>query len=136
RAAFELRDIVAADKVAMICARCAREVAAGAQRCPSCSGDPLLDGRYRLDRQLVHDSVGVSYRATRIDDASLVRARSCVLRRLPGEPERSARSTVLRELDHPGLPRWLDELVVGDDQLATSWTIHQHFGGPSLAQTL
>src|SRR5690606_21441644 len=103
---------------------------------PSCSGDPLLDGRYRLDRQLVHDSVGVSYRATRIDDASLVRARSCVLRRLPGEPERSARSTVLRELDHPGLPRWLDELVIGDDQLATSWTIHQHFGGQSLAETL
>lgn len=120
----------------MICARCAREVAAGAQRCPNCSGDPLLDGRYRLERQLGEDSVGVSYRATRIEDATLVRARSCMLRRLPGEPERAARSRISRELDHPGLPGWIDEFVIGDDPLATLWSIHEHLGGRSLTEAL
>lgn len=125
-----------AGKVAMICARCAREVAAGAQRCPSCAGDPLLDGRYRLDRQLANDSIGVSYRATRVDDATLVRARSCMLRRLPDEPERSARLAMLRELDHRSLPRWLDSIVVGEGSLAMLWTIHEHAAGQSLTEAL
>src|SRR5690606_30502123 len=79
---------------------------------------------------------GVSYRATRIDDATLVRARSCSIRRMLSEPERAARSTMLRELDHPGLARWLDELVVGDDPLVNAWTIHEHLGGQSLAEAL
>ncbi|MFO7565914.1 MAG: serine/threonine-protein kinase [Enhygromyxa sp.] len=120
----------------MICARCAREVATGAQRCPICSGDPLLDRRYRLDHQLAHDSLGVSYRATRIEDAVLVRARSCMLRRLPAEPERSAHVAMLRELEHPALAAWLDEFVSGEDPLACLWTIHAHVGGQSLAQAL
>lgn len=125
-----------AGKVAMICARCAREVAAGAQRCPSCAGDPLLDGRYRLDRQLANDSIGVSYRATRVEDATLVRARSCMLRRLPDEPERSARLATLRELEHPSLPRWLDAIVLGEGSLAMLWSIHEHVAGQSLAEAL
>jgi serine/threonine protein kinase len=120
----------------MICARCAREVAVGAQRCPNCAGDPLLDGRYRLDRQLASDSVGVSYQATRTEDAVLVRVRSCMLRRLPNEPERSARLTMLQELEHRGLPRWLDELVLGEDSLATLWTVHEHIRGQTLAELL
>lgn len=120
----------------MICARCAREVATGAQRCQNCLADPLLDGRYRLDRQLVSDSVGVSYQATRVEDATLVRARRCMLRRLPDHPQRSAWLTRLRELDHPAVPRWLDELVVGEDSLATLWLIHEHVAGQSLASAL
>lgn len=120
----------------MLCARCAREVAAGAQRCPNCSGDPLLDGRYRLDRLLGSDAFGVSYRAVRLDDAMLVRARSCMLRRLPDEPERSAWLARLRELDHPALPRWLDQRVVGERSLATLWLIHEHVTGQSLLEAL
>jgi serine/threonine protein kinase len=120
----------------MICARCAREVAVGAQRCSNCGGDPLLDGRYRLDRQVASDSVGVSYQATRVEDAVLVRARSCMLLRLPDEPERSARLTVLHELQHPAVPRWLDELVIGEGSLATLWSIHEHIPGQSLAELL
>lgn len=120
----------------MLCARCAREVAAGAQRCPTCSCDPLLDRRYRLDRRLGNDSIGISYRATRIDDATLVRARSCMLRHWPSEPERAGGLAQLRELDHPSLPRWLDDFVLGEGSLATLWSIHEHVAGQTLAEAL
>ncbi len=118
----------------MLCAQCARKIAAGATECPDCAGDPLLDGRYRLDRQLTSDSFGVSYRATRVADGQLVRARSCLLRRLDsGFAERLEQ---LRDLVHPSLPRRLDEFTRGEGSLATLWLVDEYIAGHTLADAI
>jgi serine/threonine protein kinase len=111
----------------------------GAHECPNCAGDPLLDGRYRLDRELAGDSVGSSYRATRIEDGLLVRARSCLIRRLDSadlETDRSDRLARLRKLEHACLPRRLDEFVLGEASLATQWLIHENISGHTLADAM
>ncbi len=118
----------------MVCARCARKVAAGAPECPNCMSDPLLDGRYRLARELASDSIGVSYRATRADDGLLVRARACMVRRL--DPDHGDRLARLCKLDHPSLPRRLDEFVSGEASLATRWLIDEHITGHTLAEAI
>jgi serine/threonine protein kinase len=120
----------------MICARCARQVAAGAFECPNCGSDPLLDGRYRLDRELASDPLGASWQATRIEDELLVRARACLVRRLGDGPEIDDRLARIRSLEHAALPRRLDAFVRGEASLATHWLIDEHIVGPTLASAI
>ena len=115
----------------MLCAQCLRRLDTGAQRCPACGGDPLLGGRYRLDRQIAEASGESSYRATRVDDGLLVRIRAVDVTRASSSGQISQlRESAARitKLDHHSLTRALEHCEIG----SRAWLIHEYVRGRTL----
>lgn len=112
----------------MLCAKCLRRLDTGAQRCPTCGGDPLLGGRYRLDRPLAEAPHESSYRATRVEDGLLVRARAVDVGRA-GSSSRDAAARITK-LEHRCLPRALEHCEI-DGRL---WLVHEYVRGRTLAE--
>ncbi len=115
----------------MLCAQCLRRLDTGAQRCPACGGDPLLGGRYRLDRPLAEGPSESSYRATRVEDGLLVRVRAVDVARasLDAGSLREAAAQITK-LEHRCLPRALEHCEI-EGRL---WLVHEYVRGRTLAE--
>jgi hypothetical protein len=120
-------------ETAMLCAQCLRRLDTNAQRCPTCMADPLLAGRYRLDRPLEAAAGESSYRATRVEDGLLARARAVNLdHTTPREPLRAVAARIAK-LDHRGLPRMIEHCeITGETERL--WLIHEYVRGRTLAE--
>jgi serine/threonine protein kinase len=112
----------------MLCAQCLRRLDTSAQWCPACMADPLLGGRYRLDRPLGEIRGESSYRATRAEDALLVRVRAVNL-------DQPARETAARiaKLEHRGLPRLIELCEIGGEQ-GRLCLVHEYVRGRTLSE--
>jgi serine/threonine protein kinase len=90
--------------------------------------DPLLAGRYRLDRPLGEAHGESSYRATRVEDALLVRARA-----VTRENADISGLSRIAKLVHPSLPRMIEhcEITGQPDRL---WLIHEYVRGRTLSE--
>jgi serine/threonine protein kinase len=112
----------------MLCAQCLRRLDTSAQWCPACMADPLLGGRYRLDRPLGESRGESSYRATRVEDALLVRVRAVSL-------DHAARETAAKiaKLEHRGLPRLIETCEIGGEQ-SRLFLVHEAVRGRTLLE--
>jgi serine/threonine protein kinase len=112
----------------MLCAKCLRRLDTSAQSCPSCMADPLLGGRYRLDRPLGEIRGESSYRATRAEDALLVRVRAVNL-------DQTTRETAARiaKLEHRGLPRLIELCEIGGEH-GRLGLVHEYVRGRTLSE--
>lgn len=119
----------------MLCAHCLRRLDTSAHWCPACMADPLLGGRYRLDRPLGEIRGESSYRATRVEDALLVRVRAMNLDHAGSDLDHAARQTAERiaKLEHRGLPRLIESCEIGGGQ-ARLCMIHEYVRGRTLAE--
>jgi len=120
---------------AMICAGCAEEVGDGLGVCPSCAGEPLLAGRYRIDAIEQIDALGTTYRATRVADEASVWLRELPFRRGPGDPgpalEREAER--LAALRHPALPTWIEHFLDREGRSGSLWLVQAQVSATPLA---
>jgi serine/threonine protein kinase len=116
----------------MLCAQCLRRLDTSAQWCPSCMADPLLGGRYRLDRPLGEHHGESSYRATRVEDALLVRVRTV---NIDHADSSNARQTAARitKLEHPSLPRLIEQCEIGGEH-GRLCLIHEYVRGQTLLE--
>ncbi|KIG15776.1 serine/threonine kinase [Enhygromyxa salina] len=95
--------------------------------------------RYRLDRQLRDEPNAAGYRATRTDDALLVRALALTVQDAPLiEPALADTTARLRALQHPALPREIEielehTIETGHARL---WLIREQVRGETLAERL
>jgi hypothetical protein len=105
--------------------------------CESCGEAPLLDGRYRLETILGHGPQGTTFRAVSIDDGTTV-----VVKELPYAQalkdekakalfERETR--VLRQLEHPSIPRYLDDFVTRSGRHRALCLVQEFIEGTTLA---
>ena len=114
----------------MICARCMSQIGAGNEGCPACGERPELLGRYRLDRELeLAAGAGRAFRATRLEDAMLVRV--CMVE-LPAAMPSSSATMGLDKLRHSKLARVLE--VSPEPDHGRLWILHERVGGSSLAE--
>ena len=120
----------------MVCGKCGERFTSVREQCPSCKGDPLVDGRYRLEDILECDAAGTSYLGRRLSDDRQVRVRKLPFRRLDGLDRRAAFDQLgarLRSLDHAALPSCIDAFTVTDARSCTLWLVYEHFAGQTLA---
>ncbi len=117
----------------MICAHCG-ESAEGMH----CGAEPRLDGRYALLRVLGEGGSGTTWYATdqaghgfAIKEMSLWRARDPKARELI---RREAR--ILRELDHPGIPRYQEHFELGAGRSRALYIVQEFVEGETLASEL
>lgn len=128
----------------MLCASCASALEVeGAdhgsqeQPCPHCQGPRLLDGRYRIMAQLSANGVSMTYRALRLEDQRQVAIKELVFGRMGSFKhqelfEREAR--VLKELEHDGVPAYLDDFVWGIGKHQAHYLVEAFIPGQTLAQ--
>jgi serine/threonine protein kinase len=98
-----------------LCAHCGEATPMGAA-CVVCGGDPLLDGRYRLDALLGRGATGATYRATRLSDGAIFAIKESLFHRADSVKaieliEREA--AVSRQLHHPKIPRFEEAFTAG-----------------------
>jgi serine/threonine protein kinase len=121
----------------MICAACGED--APTAPCAACGADPLLDGRYRLDGVLGQGSAGTTFRAVRIADERVVAIKEMPLRRgdTGKAQEMFAREArVLRQLHHPQIPQYVDDLVAGRGRHAALYLVQELIEGVDLAREM
>jgi hypothetical protein len=119
----------------MICTACGEPTERAP--CEGCGGDPLLDGRYRLDAVLGQGSSGTTFAATRLADGVPVAVKQMPLNRADREKAEALfrrEVRVLRQLHHPQIPRHLDDLVVGRGRLTTLYLVQERIDGIDLAR--
>lgn len=121
----------------MVCASCGELTAAPAgSGCEACGADPALDGRYCLERVLGHGSQATTWRALRIQDG-----RAVAIKELPlgatRDPKARAllhrEAEVLRQLDHPAIPRWHDHFILRSGRSRTLYLVQDLVEGVTLA---
>lgn len=117
----------------MLCAQCLRRLDTSAQWCPACSADPLLGGRYRLDRPLGEIRGESSYRATRVEDALLVRVRAVNLDHAAHGSEVGQAAARIATLEHRGLPRLIEQCEIGGEH-GRMCLIHEYVRGQTLLE--
>ena len=122
----------------MICAACGG-VASDDARCESCGGSPLLAGSYRLEAVLGQGAFGTTYRAERVEDGLLVCLKELLYQRLASfEAERQFQreAAVLRQLDLPGVPRYIDDFTVESGRAVSLFLAQELVDGETLWQEM
>lgn len=123
----------------MLCAACSETLPEPADRGPKCQGETALDGRYVLDSVVGSGALGTTYRAVRLADQMVVAIKELSMRRADSLKtlelcEREAR--VLRQLDHPGIPHYLDDFHVGTGKQTSYYIVQELIEGRTLAEMM
>lgn len=98
----------------MICAQCIGETPD--RPCAACGGEPLLFGRFRYEQRLGTGRSGTTWKATDVGSGRIVACKDVPLALASDKQvelvEREVR--VLRQLDHPAIPRYIAHGVEGN----------------------
>ncbi|MCO4760819.1 MAG: protein kinase [Myxococcales bacterium] len=124
----------------MICAACGEpNQDQQADVCGACGADPLLAGRYRLLGTLGHGGVATTYEAEQLSDGVHVAIKELLLRRMDAFKTKDLfhrEAQVLRTLDHPGIPRYIDELTAGSGKHMAFYLVQELVRGQNLQAEL
>lgn len=97
-----------------LCGLCGVENDGSPALCPSCGGEPLVAGRYVLLGVLGRGGTGVTWRARRHPDGVLVCLKELRWDRMGSFKDEELfhrEAQILRTLDHPQIPVYLDEMA-------------------------
>lgn len=121
----------------MLCATCGEVVEDSS--CAACGSEPLLAGRYALLDIRGQGGLGVTYRARDTETEQIVAVKELPMR--PQTPaklmelfEREAR--VLRQLDHPSIPKYLAHFQEGHGKHRALYLVQQFVDGQDLHGSL
>jgi|GEM_PF-4678040 len=121
----------------MWCVEC--QAVTAAVPCSECGGEPRVGGRYPLLERVGRGASGVVYRSKDVRTGDPVAIKEMPLGGMDGERARELafrETELLRQLHHPGIPRWRDELVVGEGRAAALYLVQAFVDGEDLQQSL
>lgn len=119
----------------MICGYCSETIKGQPEVCPACNEAPLLDARYRLDRIVGRGAMGVTYRAERLEDGRIVAIKELPFRRIDAVKTKAMfarEARVLEQLDHPGIPAYLDDFLGGVGKNLSLYLVQTFVEGQTL----
>ncbi|MCC7387052.1 MAG: serine/threonine protein kinase [Deltaproteobacteria bacterium] len=122
---------------ALICAVCGQTTEA--EPCGACGASPLLQGRFRLDAVLGRGGRGTTYRATEVATGEVV-----AIKELPYLSARDLKALelfereaqVLRQLDHPAIPKCSDVFEHGAGKHRALYIVQELIEGRTLHDEL
>lgn len=119
----------------MLCAACGHSEYDSAILCSACGEDPRLDTRYRLIEVVGQGAVGTTYRAARLPDGAIFAVKELLVRRLDSfktEELFRREAEALRTLQHPGIPRYVEEFVSGQGKQLGLYLVQEFVDGVTL----
>jgi formylglycine-generating enzyme required for sulfatase activity len=114
----------------MICASCGHETPA--RPCAACGLEPRLDGRFALDAMLGQGSFGTTWRAQGPDGEPVALKEMLMRPELQEQVEREVR--VLRQLSHPGVPRYVEAFRSRSGRYASQVLVMELIEGQTIAE--
>lgn len=121
----------------MLCASCSEETSS--DPCAACNKPALLDGRFRLEEVIGRGAMGTTYRATRLEDGADVAVKEVAFRHAKDlkDWELGRREAdVLKQLDHPRIPKYYDHFLFGQGKNTALFIVQQLIRGRSLAKEM
>ena len=122
-----------------ICPSCGADDYADSRTCSKCDDDFLLQDRYLLNRVL-GSNVGTTYLAyDTFQKKSAVVVKELHVSRLDSwktEELFQREVAVLRRLNHPCIPRYLDHFIVGQGKRQTYYLVQQYLDGETIQEEL
>ncbi len=124
----------------MICASCGEETVV--VMCAECGKSALLDGRYRLEGRIGTGGTGTTWRASTLVDGEAhtsVAVKELPVGNLDSDKARELverEIRVLRELDHPAIPKYWEDLFVGKGRSKAVYIVQDFVDGETLAEEM
>lgn len=120
--------------MSVICAKCGENVS-DEDLCELCGQSTLLEGKYRLEHSVGSGAFGTTFRAQRLSDGAEVAVKEMLIRKADSLKsielfEREAR--VLEKLNHPGIPKYLDDFRVEAGKNTAFYLVQEFVDGASL----
>ena len=122
----------------ILCPECGEALARDLPACPACGESPLLHGRYRLEAVL-GSNVGTTYLAHDEKSSQPVVIKELAISRLDSwktEELFMREVSVLKQLDHPAIPKYLDHFVQGQGKKFKHFLVQQFFKGRDLRREM
>lgn len=121
----------------MLCAQCNKTIEKSVSTCPSCGKSPLLHSQYRLLEILGQGGMGTTYKGQRINDGKILAVKEILLHRIDSMKtvdlfQREA--SVLRQLDHEGVPEYFDDFSHGQGKSYGFYLIQEYIDGQTLEE--
>lgn len=121
----------------IICAACHTQIEPHATVCSACQADPLIQGRFALQRVLGAGAAGTTYLALDRQSDQLVAIKELSIRSLHSFKvlelfEREV--SVLRSIEHPGIPRYLAHFDETDGKYVSMYLVQEYIEGHTLEQ--
>ena len=122
-----------------VCIACGVSSPRAQERCGGCAEPLDVGGRYRLERQLARGEKATTFRARRLEDDALVCLKRFAFDGRGGfevEEDFQREARILRQLKHPGIPRYLDDFVCGEGASLSLCLVQELVDGADLATEL
>ena len=123
-----------------LCASCGETTSREDGQCPDCGGWILLKQRYRLETEVGSGALGQVFRATDTQaDGASVAVKKLPVHRAASQKARDLfdrEAAVLRQLDHPSIPRYRDHFAEGKGFGRALYLVQDFVRGDTLAEEL
>ncbi len=119
----------------MICETCSSESGTTLD-CGACGARLVIDGRYRLEVVIDQDGSCAIYGATRLEGTQPVMVTVVEVEALPGREAKTTfdeQARSVQRLSHPGVPKYVDHLVVVGSKSTQFCLVHELVEGADLA---
>jgi serine/threonine protein kinase len=117
----------------MICASC--HGTTDDDVCSSCGESALLDARYRLDELLGSGASGMTFRARSLETGDDVAIKELDWRKLDAlktEELFNREAAVLRQLEHPGIPHYIETFTRESGRHISAYLVQEFIDGKTL----
>lgn len=123
----------------MYCVGCGATLEDTPKKCPQCGHDPLLEGRYRLERRIGRGANGTVYQATDQERGATIAIKELPLRHDLDSKQLALfrrEAAVLQQLSHPAIPRSLGQVIAGTGKARSLYLLQELVPGQTLAAEL
>lgn len=107
--------------------------------CVACGAEPRVGGRYALQQKVGGGASGVVFRSEDVTTGAVVAIKEVMLGGLASDKARELavrEARLLRQLSHPSIPAWRDEVLLGVGRSAALYLIQDFVDGPNLQAEL
>ncbi|MBN1525954.1 MAG: protein kinase [Spirochaetales bacterium] len=129
---------MATKSIQCICPVCAETIQVSGNNCPKCRGAVILNKRYLLVGALGQNK-GMTWLAWDLQNKQNVVIKELSVHKLASWKEQELfqrEMQILQQLDHPGIPKFIDDFFIGESRRQIFYFVQEHLEGNNLKEEM